>query len=556
VFGPYAQDDDFGSRTINPMELYHNQVTRAQGSFSLRRFHRSWGIMMIQENISAPCTVLDFPTREAFARELTTNRYDVVGISSIIVNVSKVREMCRMVRRLSPHSIIIVGGHVAAIPGLGHVLDADHIVKGEGITWMRRYLGEDVDAPIRHPALSSGFDLRVMGIKIPEKADSSATVIASVGCPMGCNFCTTSAFFGGKGKVLNFYSTGKELFQVMMEAEASRNVKSFFILDENFLLQKQRATDLLAQMKQAGKSWAFDVFSSANAIRKYSYDELVELGISSIWIGLESPRSDYSKLDGADTLRLTRELRQHGIMLLGSTIVGLEHHTPENITEEIEHAIAHETDLHQFMLYTAVPGTTLYRDMAEQGRLINGDLADIHGQHRFNFRHAAISREDSKKFLDWAFRRDFERNGPSLFRICRTTFEGWKRYKNHPDLRVRDRFRRQTRLLRHTYAAVLWAMEHRLKQTNHSVAIEICALRKELEREFGLVASAAARLLGPVLWWTSLREEKRLAKGHSYEPPTIIERRNWHPRRDCQTGARAALRTGQDVAGKLAPEAP
>ena len=64
VFGPYAQDDEFGSRTINPMELYHNQVTRAQGSFSLRRFHRSWGIMMIQENISAPCTVLDFPTRE------------------------------------------------------------------------------------------------------------------------------------------------------------------------------------------------------------------------------------------------------------------------------------------------------------------------------------------------------------------------------------------------------------------------------------------------------------------------------------------------------------
>ena len=64
VFGPYARDDEFGSRSINPMELYHNQVTRAQGSFSLRMFHRSWGITMIQENISAPCSVLDFPTRE------------------------------------------------------------------------------------------------------------------------------------------------------------------------------------------------------------------------------------------------------------------------------------------------------------------------------------------------------------------------------------------------------------------------------------------------------------------------------------------------------------
>ena len=68
VFGPYAQDDEFGSRSINPMELYHNQVTRAQGSFSLRMFHRSWGIMLIQANISAPCTVPDFPTRKTFTR--------------------------------------------------------------------------------------------------------------------------------------------------------------------------------------------------------------------------------------------------------------------------------------------------------------------------------------------------------------------------------------------------------------------------------------------------------------------------------------------------------
>jgi hypothetical protein len=76
VFGPYAQDEEFGSRSINPMELYHNQVTRAQGSFSLRMFARSWGIMRIQANISEPCAVLDFPTRDDFARQLKTNPYD------------------------------------------------------------------------------------------------------------------------------------------------------------------------------------------------------------------------------------------------------------------------------------------------------------------------------------------------------------------------------------------------------------------------------------------------------------------------------------------------
>src|SRR3954451_2586366 len=102
VFGPYAQDDEFGSRKINPMELYHNQVTREQGPFSLRMFHRSWGILMIQQNISAPTTVLDFPTKEAFETELASGDYDVVGISSIIVNVGKVKEMCRIVRSVRP----------------------------------------------------------------------------------------------------------------------------------------------------------------------------------------------------------------------------------------------------------------------------------------------------------------------------------------------------------------------------------------------------------------------------------------------------------------------
>ena len=69
VFKPFARDDAYGSRTINPAELYHNQVTRAQGPFSLRMFHRTWSLMLLQNNISAPCTVLDFPTREEFVAE-------------------------------------------------------------------------------------------------------------------------------------------------------------------------------------------------------------------------------------------------------------------------------------------------------------------------------------------------------------------------------------------------------------------------------------------------------------------------------------------------------
>jgi hypothetical protein len=528
VFGPYARDDEFGSRSINPMELYHNQVTRVQGEFSPRMFHRSWGIMMIQENISAPSTLLDFPTHEHFEAELASGSYDIVGISSIIVNVGKVHEMCRTVRRISPQSVIVVGGHVTAIPGIERMIDADHIVRGDGISWMRRFLGEDEAAPIQHPPIRSAFGHRTLGLRLPRRLLSpAATIIPSVGCPLGCNFCTTSAFFGGKGKFLNFYETGDRLYDLMEDFERRLKVHSFFIMDENFLLHRRRAMQLLECMEKGRKSWDLYVFSSANAIRKFAIEELVALGISWIWLGLESPNSSYAKLQGTDTRELARELRAHGIKLLGSTIVGLEHHTPANIDAEIDHAISHETDFHQFMLYTPVPGTPLYQEMDRQGKLLDVDLADIHGQFQFNFEHSSISREDSKRFLDRAFWRDFERNGPSLYRICRTTLEGWKRYKNHTNERIRRRFEREATALRIASGGMLWAIERQLERSNVAISRRVRELRLEIGREFGLATRLASLALGPFLLWTARRECKRLERGTTYEPKTFVERRNW-----------------------------
>lgn len=394
---------------------------------------------------------------------------------------------------------------------------------------MRQYLGEDENAPIRHPSIVSGLRTRIMGIRLPErKGATAATIIPSVGCPMGCNFCTTSAFFGGKGKFVNFFETGDELFEVMSRMEDELKVRSFFVMDENFLLHRERALQLLDRMKQAGKSWTMSVFASANAIRKYSMQELVELGVSWLWMGLESPRSRYNKLQGTDTRELTRELREHGIRVQGSTIIGLEHHTPENIVGEIEHAVSHNTDFHQFMLYTPVPGTPLYQQMSEEGRMLRDvDFADVHGQYKFNFKHAAISRDDSKRFLDWAFWRDFQVNGPSLYRIARTLLTGWRRYKDWPDARVRERFAHEMHRLSGVYGSALWAMERDFRKIDDKVSAQIRAVRREFRDESGLFSRIMPTVLGPMLLWTTRRESRRLAKGKTYEPPTILERRNW-----------------------------
>jgi radical SAM superfamily enzyme YgiQ (UPF0313 family) len=528
VFKPFAQDDRYGSRAINPAELYHNQVTREQGPFSLRMFHRTWSLMLLQRNITAPCTVLDFPTRDRFVRELHAHHYDIVGISGIVVNVGKVAEMCRLTRLHSPRSTIVVGGHVTAIPDIAGLVDADHIVRGEGVSWLRGFLGEETRQPIAHPLIRSSFGFRLMGLPPTSGGRKSATIIPSVGCPMGCNFCTTSAFFGGKGKFVNFLESGDDLFRVMLHADERLGVSSFFMMDENFLLYKKRALELLARMKAHGKSWALNVFSSANAVRKYDIRQLVDMGVEWVWLGLEGPASGYGKLAGTDTLDLTRELQSHGIAVHGSTIVGLEHHTPENIGADIDHAVSHDAVFHQFMLYTPMPGTPLHAQIRAEGRMLEDvDLADGHGQFKFNFRHPAISRDASKTLLDGAFRLDFERNGPSLYRLMRTMFQGWRRYRDDADPRVRARVWRAASTLQSSYGAALWAMEKYLRPSNRIVSERIGALRAEIEHQFpwSRVVNCS---LGPVLLWSTRREARRFPYGRRLEPRTFVDRTNWH----------------------------
>ena len=531
VFGPYAQDDEYGSRALNPMELYHNQVTRGQGPFSLRMFHRSWGLMMIQANIHAQCTMLDFPVLDRFIAEIRDRQYDVIGISSIIPNTAKVKKMCELIRQYQPHAKIVIGGHIANVPNLAERVDADYVVKGEGVRWFRRYLGEDQEQPIRHPQIVSGLRTRNMGMQVSENpGDVAATVIPSVGCPLGCNFCSTSAMFGGKGKFVNFYSTGDELFDIMCQMEKAMKVSSFFMMDENFLFHRKRALRLLELMKQHDKSWALYVFSSANVLRSYTIEQLVALGISWVWMGLEGEGSQYTKLHGIDTRALVRRLQSHGIRVLGSSIIGLENHTPENIDAAIDYAVSHDTDFHQFMLYTPIPGTPFHREFADKGLLKDEnsyDPGDIHGQLIFNYRHEHIPEGQEGDMMIRAFTRDFAVNGPSVMRIARTTLAGWKRYKNHPDARIRRRFAWEARELGTTFSAAVGGARLYYRD-NPALFEKMSNLLTELHREFGLKSRLYSLLASRYVLWNIRREEKRLASGWTYEPPTFYER-NYGP---------------------------
>jgi len=526
VFGPFARDDDFGSRKINPMELYQNQVTRVQGGFSLRMFHRTFGLLMIHANLEAPCTVLDFPTLERFTEEIRHCTYDIIGISAIIPNIGKVKKMCELIRQHQPTATIVIGGHVTNKEGIEQTVDADLIVRGEGIRWFQRYIGQDDKAPIKHPMAISGFGARIMGISLGSRPSRTAAIlIPSVGCPVGCNFCSTSALFGGKGHSINFYETGDELFAVMCEIETKLKVRSFFTLDENFLLHKKRALRLLELMEANNKSWSICVFSSARVLQSYTIDQLVRLGIGWIWMGLEGESSSYNKLNGVDTRALVRLLQSHGIRVLGSSIIGLEDHRPENMDAIIDYAIGHETVFHQFMLYTPISGTPLYEKHKQESTLLPESEfpdADSHGQYRFNYRHQYIKGGQEEKFILEAFLRDFKVNGPSLLRLIRVLLNGWQMYKDYPG-RVRERFAWEVFPLRSTYAGAVWATR-KWYRNDKPIAEKADRLLKDIYAEFGWKTRLIAPLFGRFAFFALKKEEERLAEGWVYEPCFVYEK--------------------------------
>jgi radical SAM superfamily enzyme YgiQ (UPF0313 family) len=490
-------------------------------------FHRSFGLMMIQTNIEAPCTLLDFPDIERFVQEIRDNVYDVVGIGAIIPNIGKVAEMCTLVRRYLPRASIIIGGHVANMEAIDRIVDADHIVKGDGVAWFRRYLGQDDGAPVRHPMAYSGIGARTMGMTLRDKpGDTAAILVPSVGCPVGCNFCSTSALFGGKGNYVNFYETGDALFDVMVRLEQGLKVQSFFVLDENFLLHRKRALRLLELMQSHQKSWSLYVFSSARVLSAFTMEQLVGLGVSWVWMGLEGKESRYAKLKNVDVHALVHSLQSHGIRVLGSSILGLEDHRPEEMDQVIGYAVSYRTDFHQFMLYTPNPGTPLYAEHQANGTLLDESAfapADAHGQYRFNYRHAHIPPGMEEQFLHRAFKQDFAVNGPSLARLIQTQLAGWIKYGRHSDPRIRKRYAGEAKTLGTTYTAAVWAMR-RWYANDAVMAAKMDHLLQDLYGFFGMRTRFTAPVVGRFLQMAIHREERRLAQGWTYEPTSFYEK--------------------------------
>ncbi len=380
-------------------------------------------------------------------------------------------------------------------------------VKRDGLEYYAKMPGVGLrDEDVVHaPLVDATFDKRALGFKVPEL--SAGLIIPDVGCPMRCNFCTTSAKF--EGKFVKFMHSAEDILSVA-DAQTARGVSELFVMSENFSLDTKRALALLKLMEEQRKPHRYAVFSSADALLRLGVENVVKLGYSFIWIGLEeSTGTTYKKMDGIGLRGLIGQLQAYGVEVLGSTILGFPHHQVEDVDREIEHALSYGCTYNQFMLYIAMPGTPLWKQMKSEQRLKeNFPWADIHGQHVQNWHHAYLSDAVISEKIDYAFKRDFEVLGPSILRMIQTQYDGYRNTADwdHELVQLRrDMMRKKFPF----YAMLVEAMRRDLARIGNATHEQARILRDGLIKESGWKGKLAAVVGGPYVAHRLKAEERR-----------------------------------------------
>jgi hypothetical protein len=533
VVGPHGVDGPH-SRYQNPIALLGNQVTRGQQHYTVQMFSRTFAYDLFGANLDANVAVLDFPSEEQLRATLLERTWDRVGLSGIMANFEKVLLTWRIVRETLPDVPIDIGGHIVNDDEVTQELIARMLqvcpnetfrvwepsferdrslqlsawleergCAGSRVTFVKRDglefyanlpgVGLKREDTIYAPLVSATFDKQALGFKLTNT--SAGLIIPDVGCPMRCNFCTTSAKFGGK--FVKFLGTAEDILAVA-DGQAARGVEDMFVMSENFSLDTKRALRLLKLMEEQRKPYRYAVFSSADALLRLGVENIVKLGYSFIWIGLEeSTGTAYEKMDGVRLKTLVADLQAHGIEVLGSTILGFPHQTAADVDFEIEHALSYGCTYNQFMLYMAMPGTALWKEMKSEGRLKESfPWADIHGQHIQNWHHPHMDDAVIHEKLNRAFERDFEVLGPSILRMIETHFNGY-RNTAHWDHELVQMRRASMRKKLPFYAMILQAMARDLRAMGNATHVKARTLLDAIVRECGWKTKLACLVAGP-----------------------------------------------------------
>lgn len=298
----------------------------------------------------------------------------------------------------------VIGGiHPSTLPeeALEH---ADTVVIGEGEDAVPLLL-EDLDSGRGLQRIyRGGLAKNLENLPVPRWEDAAVAdycpwvipVQTSRGCRNACSFCSTTRFQGAARRHRPVEDIVNELKTLQDKGILTRD-KTVFFTDNNIVSDTDHrrglrdtayARSLFKALKPLNITWV-----GQGEIGVGEDPELVSLmaasGCHMLLVGLETVVQDNLGRVGKSSnlvdsyVSSIRTLHNHGIALIGCFIWGFDQDTP-GIFEETLRFIEEHIEVPQLSLMTPFPGTSLFRKLEKEKRILHHDWS------RFDITHGVI----------------------------------------------------------------------------------------------------------------------------------------------------------------------
>jgi anaerobic magnesium-protoporphyrin IX monomethyl ester cyclase len=380
-------------------------------------------------------------------------------------NMTAAGDVCSAIkRRSSEHKVLLIGGHVAALPERTlREEEVDFVAGGEGFVTLAAlvealqtslpalakvpglwYRDQDqIRANADVPLLSDldgevpaqpGWDLlpmtkyRAHNWHCLDGSERSpyAAIYTTLGCPYHCSFCCIQAPFrqgekaGGLRASTNSYrywSTDHVLDQIdlLVNRYGVRNLK---IADEMFVLSRKHVLALcegITRRKYDLNIWAY---ARVDTIKDDMLGPLRAAGFTWLALGIEAGaervRADVDKrFHQEEVFEVVGNIRAAGINIIGNYIFGLPEDDADTMQATLDLAVELNCEFANFYATMAYPGSPLYARALQQGvplpRAWSGYAQ--HARDCLPLPTRYVTARDVLKFRDEAFTRYYTAPG-------------------------------------------------------------------------------------------------------------------------------------------------
>ena len=350
---------------------------------------------------------------------------DLVGISIFAHSAHRGYELADQFR--ARNRKVVLGGYHASTEVDEALAHADAVVCGEPESLWKDLLDDFRNGQLKRVYKAERF-VDLNGIP-PLRFDLidmdryllKTTIQATRGCPLRCDFCSVGAFFDGSFRC-------KPVAQVIDGIKPVRPGDLVCFVDDNITGSPQYASELFEALKPLQIRWI-----SQASINIANNKKLLKLAADSgcicLLIGLETLETkNMGYLQGKIKLSKVEDqiasIHEHGISINGSFIFGFDGDTLDTFDRTAEFCIRNYIELPSFNVFNPIPGTMLYEQMKNEGRLKNNGYSE-HEKLLF-------SRKPFYSLKNMTEREFYE----GFDRMCRTVFSYSNMFRRNLKYRI------------------------------------------------------------------------------------------------------------------------